>query len=105
MTQRYVATRDIRAAVKGRETDILDALHIDWRQPKGRPHISCPYQDHADINPSWRWDERKRKAFCSCGVRDVIGVLMRLEGIEFEASKLRAAELLKRNDLIKERRG
>jgi len=64
--QRFVVTTaDIRAAVRGRETDLLDALNIDWRRAK--PHIRCPYQDHDDNNPSWRWDERKRKAFCTCG--------------------------------------
>ena len=43
---RFVATADIRAAVKGRESDLLDALNIDWRC--ARPHIRCPYQDHDD---------------------------------------------------------
>ena len=100
--ERFVATADIRVAVKGRETDLLDALNIDWRRAK--PHIPCPYQDHDDNNPSWRWDERKRKAFCTCGARDVLGVLMGVEGIEFDAAKIRAAELLKRPDLIRERR-
>jgi MarR family len=99
---RYVATRDIRAAVDGHETDLLDALKIDWRRAK--PHIPCPYQDHDDANPSWRWDERKCTAFCTCGARDVLGVLMGLEGIDFAAAKIRAAELLRRPDVIKERR-
>jgi hypothetical protein len=101
--QRFVMTPDIRAAVRGRETDLLDALNIDWRRAK--PHIRCPYQDHDDNNPSWRWDERKRKAFCTCGVRDALEVLMGVEGIEFDAAKIRAAELLNRPDLIRERRG
>jgi hypothetical protein len=98
---RFVAAADIRAAVKGRETDLLDALNIDWRRAK--PHIRCPYQDHDDNDPSWRWDERKCQAFCTCGVRDVLGVLRGVEGIEFDAAKIRAAELLKRPDLIRER--
>jgi hypothetical protein len=101
--QRLVTTADIRAAVRGRETDLLDALNIDWRRAK--PHIRCPYQDHDDNNPSWRWDERKRKAFCTCGVRDALEVLKGVEGIEFDAAKIRAAELLNRPDLIRERRG
>jgi hypothetical protein len=102
--ERYVTTADIRAAVRGREVEILDALSIDWRRPRARPHIVCPYRDHADNNPSWRWDERKRKAFCTCGARDVLGVLMGVEGVEFEGAKIRIAELLKRTDLIRERR-
>jgi len=100
--QCFVTTPGIRAAVKGRENDLLDALHIDWR--RSAPHMPCPYQDHDDINPSWRWDERKCKAFCTCGVRDVLGVLMGVEGIGFDAAKIRAAELLRRPDLIRERR-
>ena len=102
--QRFVRTADIRAALKGRETDFLDALKIDWRQPKTKPHIRCPYRDHADDHPSWRWDERKRKAFCTCGVRDALGVLTGVEGVGFDAAKMRAAELLNRPDLIRERR-
>jgi hypothetical protein len=93
---------DIRAAITGRETELLDALNI--RRRDGKPHIACPYRDHADDHPSWRWDERKRKAFCTCGARDVLGVLMGVEGIDFEAAKIRAAEFLKRPDLIRERR-
>ena len=47
----YVATTDIRAAIKGRETDLLDALGIPWRD--ARPRINCPYSDHPDKDPSW----------------------------------------------------
>jgi hypothetical protein len=34
---RYVATEPVRAAVKGRETEILEALGIAWQD--GAPHI------------------------------------------------------------------
>jgi hypothetical protein len=102
--ERFVTTHGIRVAVRGHETDILDQLGIEWERPKARPHINCPYRDHADNNPSWRWDTRKRKAFCTCGARDVLGVLMGVEGIEFDPAKIRAAELLDRPDLIRESR-
>src|SRR6202035_1813892 len=49
-------------------------------------------------------DERKHKAFCTCGSRDVLGVVMSVEGLEFDTAKVRAAELLKRPDLIREQR-
>jgi hypothetical protein len=62
--ERYVATADIRAAIKGREADLLDALNITWRI--GKPHIRCPYPGHSDANPSWRWDGRKARAYCTC---------------------------------------
>jgi len=100
----YVATTDIRVAIRGRETDILDGLGIDWKPRKARPHIHCPYRDHADGNPSWRWDALKARAFCTCTKSDsIFDVLMKIEGIDFDRAKIRAAELLKRSDLIKER--
>ena len=61
---RFVATAAIRQAIAGRETDVLDALGIDWRA--GRPHITCPYPGHHDGHPSWRWDARKGRASCTC---------------------------------------
>ena len=61
--ERYVLTKDIRAAVKGCEGEVLDAIVKDWRD--GRPHIRCPYPDHTDNRPSWRWDQRKARAYCT----------------------------------------
>ena len=98
----YVSTPDMKAAVTGRETEILTSLGIDWR--KGRPHIRCPYPQHEDRNPSWRWDEQRARAHCSCANGDTIfNVVMKIEGIDFNAAKLRIAELLGRPDLIRER--
>src|SRR5215831_8931692 len=97
----FVATAVIRAALKGRETEILDGLNIPWRE--GKPHIACPYPDHPDNNPSWRWHTNKARAFCTCGRRRILGVVMKVEGIEFDEAKIRAAQLLNRSDLIKER--
>ena len=82
MGERYVSTADIRSALAGRETELLDALNIPWRG--GKPHIPCPYRAHADDHPSWRWDERKRKAFCTCTARGALGVLMGVEGIDLD---------------------
>jgi hypothetical protein len=103
--ERRVATRAIQAAVKGRETEVLEALGIAWAD--GAPHISCPYSDHADDNPSWRWHERRAKAYCTCIERphSIFDVVMRIEDLEFEAAKLRVAEILGRQDLIKVRDG
>jgi hypothetical protein len=64
---RFVPTNAIKQAAAGREQDVLDALGVDWRS--GKPHIHCPYRGHRDRNPSWRWDARERKAFCSCSNR------------------------------------
>jgi hypothetical protein len=102
---RYVSTPAIREAANGHETEVLEALGIAWAD--GAPHISCPYPDHSDEDPSWRWDERKAKAFCTCIERShsIFDVIMRLEGLEFEAAKLRVAEILGRPDLIKVKDG
>jgi hypothetical protein len=90
---RFVGTRCIHAAVKGRETEVLDELDIPWRE--GNPHIPCPYPDHADNNPSWRWDQRKARAFCTCSAHSILDVVAKVEGVDFDRAKIRAAELLK----------
>ncbi len=76
---RFVATAAIRQAVAGRETDVLDALGVDWRA--GRPHIICPYPGHDDGDPSWRWDAHKGRAYCTCTKGDsVFDVVMKVRG-------------------------
>lgn len=101
--QRLVPTADIRQVVQGREVEILDALGIRWRDQ--RPHITCPYPDHPDKNPSWRFDERTGRAICTCGSHSIFDILMKIEGISFDAAKIRAAEILGRQDLIQSRSG
>lgn len=96
-----VSTREIQSAVKGRETDVLDALGIDWR--KGRPHIACPYPDHDDGKPSYRFDKNKGRAFCTCitGSHSIFDVVMKLHGCDFEEAKRFVARTLGRDDLMK----
>ena len=101
VADRFVTAGDILEAIRGRETEVLDALNIPWRE--GHPHISCPYADHADENPSWRWDQSRARAFCACGSDSILHVLAKVESISLNQAKVRAAELLKRSDLIKER--
>ena len=99
---RHVPTRAVQTAVKGREAEILDALQIDW--PGGQRPITCPYPGHADNNPSWRWDEKKACAFCSCieKAHSIFDVLAAKEGIDFEAAKIRVAQILGRENLIRD---
>ena len=52
----FVPTAAARDAVKERENDILSALGIQW---SGKQHIRCPYPDHTDDHPSWRWDQAR----------------------------------------------
>ncbi len=98
--ERFVATPDIRAALAECEIDVLDKLGIDWRA--GNPHILCPYRDHLDRNPSWRWDEKKARAHCTCSNSDsILDVIKKVRGLSFDAAKMKAAEILGRNDLIR----
>jgi hypothetical protein len=96
---RYVQTADIVKAVAGHEAEVLKAIGIDW--PGGSKHITCPYPDHADKHPSWRWDDQDRKAFCTCRkVHDIFDVVSGMTGVDFAAAKIRVAEAIRRSDLI-----
>jgi hypothetical protein len=100
---RYVATLDIKQAVSGREEEVLDHLGIDHRASRRNRHITCPYPEHGGMG-DWRWDERKRLARCTCikGGDSIFNVVMKCEGLpDFEAAKVRTAEILGRHDLIK----
>jgi hypothetical protein len=100
----FVTTTAIRQAVSGRETDILDAIGVNWRD--GRPHINCPYRDHADENASWRWDSKRAKAQCTCSNGEsIFDVVTKVLGGDFETAKIRVAELLRRHDLIRTKGG
>jgi Toprim domain len=101
MADRYVPTRTLQQAVRRRETEVLKALGIPWQN--GAPHIRCPYPDHSDEDPSWRWIERRAKACCTCteGAHSIFDVVMHVEALDFEAAKLRIAEILKLDALIR----
>ena len=47
--------------------------------------IICPFPDHADKHPSWRWDGGKRRWFCTCGdgSGSVYDAVMRMKGFDF----------------------
>ncbi|MCD6072888.1 MAG: hypothetical protein K0S42_3404, partial [Microvirga sp.] len=47
--ERYVPTAPLQQTVRGRETEVLEALRIPWQG--GSRHITCPYRDHSDENP------------------------------------------------------
>ena len=50
----------------GNEARIFAALGIVWPPPSPGRTIKCPFPDHADKKPSWRWDVQKRLYACSC---------------------------------------
>jgi hypothetical protein len=98
---RFVNTLMARSAVEGHEIEILVRLGVNWRA--GRPHITCPFLGHDDRHPSWRWDEVKFRAFCSCTPRgeDIFGVIEKIKGLDFEGAKIFALEAIGRTDLIR----
>lgn len=97
--ERYVKTEAIKAAVKCREAEVLRALGIGWPAARG-DHIHCPLPGHDDHDPSWRWAEDKSCWFCTCGSGSIFDVVMRIEGVDFEAAKMRVAEILNLQHLI-----
>ena len=96
---RDVPTEVAKAAVKGREAEIIRALGIAWH-PGQTKHVTCPDPAHTDRHPSWRLLD-DGKAVCTCrqphSVFDVIGYV---KGLDFEQSKIAVAEILGRPDLI-----
>jgi hypothetical protein len=98
--KRYVIDDDLRQAVSGHETEVLNALGIAWNSR--HQHITCPYPDHPDKHPSWRWHKGLAKAFCTCSQGDgIVRVTMKVEGLDFLQAKVRIAEALHRDDLIR----
>jgi DNA primase len=74
---------DIYELVAGRQLEILRALGIQWNPSRSRQHIQCPFPDHADQHPSWRWDDGKGRYFCTCGSGDVLGATMKMRGLQW----------------------
>jgi hypothetical protein len=95
----YVPTKAIADAVAGREREVLGSLRILWTG-KSR-HICCPYPDHDDKHPSWRWDEATKRAYCTCTKSaSIFDVVCKMLGITFEAAKVETAKMISRSDLI-----
>ena len=96
-----VPTKAIKSAVAGREREILRELGVQWTGSS--KHIGCPYPDHEDQHPSWRWNQTKRRAHCTCTPSaSIFDVVCKVKGIDFEAAKIWVAETIGRSDLIVE---
>jgi hypothetical protein len=108
---RYVNWKEILQIVKGHEGEVLDRVGVSpsWRTGG---EIDCPYPRHrATGQKNWRFKEREGRAYCPCIGRHpedegkrfhtVFNVVATIEGISFEAAKVRVAEILGRADLIK----
>src|SRR4051794_12603693 len=102
---RYVKNAYLFEAMKGRELEVLRAIGINW--DASRTHIRCPYPDHQDENPSWRFDGRL--TYCTCiGTRpgdkkahNIVRVVEVYGRCGNDAAKIRIAEILGLSDLIK----
>jgi P4 family phage/plasmid primase-like protien len=98
--ERYVRWRDLKPAIQGRESEIVDKLGISWRTRQ--THIQCPLGAHPDNNPSFRWDDKGGRYYCSCGSGSAVDLIIKVEKVDFEQAKIRAADLIERHDLIKD---
>jgi hypothetical protein len=70
----------VKSALRGQEIDLLRRLGVNWPPSDAAKHINCPFPGHDDRNPSWRWDERERRWFCTCGGGDVIDAVRNMLG-------------------------
>ena len=97
MTGPRCSRRGVHAEVRGREEELLRLLGIDPAPPRGATHRRCPFPDHADERPSWRWDVRRRRWYCTCAEKGgtAIDAVMRVEGLGFAAAAARARQLLR----------
>ena len=77
------AADEWRDRLVGHEHALLARLGVDWPQ-QGRRHIRCPFPNHEDRHPSWRWDSERAAWFCTCGGGDVISAVMRIRACEFK---------------------
>lgn len=84
----------IQERIRGKEEELLQKLGI---QLNGRKHITCPFPDHDDQDPSWRWDSNKKLAYCTCQQgkpMPTLEVVMRMRGADFAAAASWCEEVL-----------
>lgn len=73
---------NVSELVGGRESEILAALGIDL--DASGAHVRCPYPDHEDVHPSYRWIAGEAKAVCTCRSKHgIIDVVMNAKGLDF----------------------
>jgi len=77
--QRKLSFDEKLRLIEGRELLVLSAVGIV--PPKRRDEkMRCPFPDHEDKDPSWRWEERQNRYFCSCYPTsgDVLDIIQRM---------------------------
>src|SRR5258708_30143121 len=74
-----------REEFAGEELEILARLGIPNADTSR--HRTCPFLDHEDKRPSWRWDSGKSRWFCTCGHGDVLDAIARKLGCNFNEAR------------------
>ena len=64
--RRTLNIADLIRDARGSEARIFTALDIGWPPPASAKHINCPFVDHRDDHPSWRWDAHHQRFICTC---------------------------------------
>ena len=64
--RRTLNIADLIRDARGHEARIFAAMGIAWPPPAKQHHIECPFVDHRDTHPSWRWDAHHRRFMCIC---------------------------------------
>jgi len=92
-----MAIRNIHADVAGRSAEVLNALGIDLRSL--RRHVLCPFPNHEDRNPSFRFDEKAARFYCTCTPKggSVVDLVI---GMGHAGSFVEAARWIRRELLI-----
>ena len=88
--QRSRPRRDIHDEIRGHELTIIRALGIHWPPKNHATHINCPFPDHDDKDPSWRWDSRKNRFYCSrdhgVGGNSAVDAVRLMHGCDFNTA-------------------
>jgi hypothetical protein len=99
---RFAPVADAQKAVHGRELEVLHALRIDWTG--ARTHIRCPFPNHTDRHPSWRWDSGEHRAFCTCTPHalSIFDTWMRIKSCGFAEACTEVMLAIGRTDLVRD---
>lgn len=71
---------EIKIAARGRWPEILRTLTPEFTEAidAGGRHVHCPFPDHDDSDPSFRFDGGgEGRAICTCGSYDGLGLHVR----------------------------
>jgi len=82
---------ELKVMAEGRWGDVYAAYSVEM---EGRGHVHCPFTAHADRNPSFRFDGRTGKYWCSCSQGDAIDFVQAMTGCGIGQATDRIADIL-----------